>query len=160
MAAHSPQRPVLVAVASDEAAARWDSLSDAALVDSALAALHRMFPGKAPALPRQHLVSRWGLDPWSRGSLSYYAANSSGPGDRATLAEPQSGSLILAGEAVWPLQPSTVAGALLSGREAAQRVLEAAAELPVCGGGSVCALPGGATLRCHQCDADFVTPLA
>ena len=56
-----------------------------------------------------------------------------GPVDCATLAEPQSGSLVLAGEAASAAHPSTVLGAWLSGREAAYRVLDAAAELPQCG---------------------------
>lgn len=54
------------------------------------------------------------------------------PSDRATLAEPASGSLVLAGEAASVLHPGTVHGAYLSGQEAAYRVLDAAAELPQC----------------------------
>lgn len=165
LAAHTPQRPIVGAVAAAEAAERWGDRSDAQLAESAMAALRRVFPS-APS-PRAMLASRWGQDPWARGSTSYYAvdsADSAGPGDRATLAEPQSGSLLLAGEATWAPHPSTVHGALLSGREAALRVLAAAAELPQCGsaGGSgsgsgsgtcVAPPPGGTpSLRC-ECDA-------
>lgn len=79
------------------------------------------------------------------------------PRDRATLAEPQSGSLILAGEAASVLYPSTVHGALLSGRDAAYRVLDARAELPLCGSvggaGGVCvAPPAGAAAALCECD--------
>ena len=58
------------------------------------------------------------------------------PSDRATLAEPQSGSLVLAGEAASVQYPGTVHGAYLSGQEAAYRVLDAAGELPQCGASS------------------------
>ena len=68
------------------------------------------------------------------------------PSDRATLAEPQSGSLVLAGEAASVAHPATVHGAFLSGQEAAYRVLDAARELPQCGsaGGSSSSGSGGA----------------
>lgn len=160
MAAFTRQ-PVLVAVAAAEAGSGWDSLTDLQLAASAMAALRAMFPGlQLPAAPRAVLASRWGSDPWARGSLSYHSAASKGPEDRATLAEPQSGSLLLAGEAVWAAHPSTVHGALLSGQEAALRILDAAGELPECGsgtGGSVSAgscvaAPQNGGLSC-QCDA-------
>lgn len=64
------------------------------------------------------------------------SAVGSTPSDRATLAEPQSGSLVLAGEAASVPYPGTVHGAYLSGEEAAYRVLDACAELPQCGAAS------------------------
>ena len=82
------------------------------------------------------------------------------PSDRATLAEPQSGSLVLAGGAASVAHPATVHGAFLSGQEAAYRVLDAAGELPQCGsgggGGGACVLPprqaaGSSGLQC-DCD--------
>lgn len=147
MAAFGRRPPVLVATAAGAAAAAWQEASDAAVVRGAMAALRAAFPGKAPAAPRAYALSRWGRDPWALGALSYAAAGSTGPSERATLGEPQSGSLILAGEAAWSAHPSTVHGALLSGQEAAMRVLDAAAELPECGssggGGKCLAAPGG-----------------
>ncbi|KAL4424379.1 hypothetical protein ABPG75_001680 [Micractinium tetrahymenae] len=155
MAAYT-RRPVLVALAAGDAAAALEGLTDAEAVASAMAALRAMFPAAAPAAPRSFLLSRWGQDPWARGSLSYYAVGGS-PSDRATLAEPQSSSLILAGEAASVPYPSTVHGALLSGRDAAYRVLDAAAELPVCGSvsgaGGVCvAAPAGTAAPLCECD--------
>ncbi|TFG97309.1 MAG: amine oxidase, partial [Myxococcales bacterium] len=44
-------------------------------------------------------VARWGDDPWSRGSWCTLRPGAS-PSDRATLAEPVAGRLVLAGEAV------------------------------------------------------------
>lgn len=153
---------MLVAVAAAESGAAWDASSDAQLAASAMAALRAMFPGRLlPFSPRAVMASRWGTDPWARGSLTYPAADSRGPGDWATLAEPQSGSLLLAGEGVWGAHPATVHGALLSGHEAALRVMDAAGELPQCGsgsgssasgGGAGSCVAGGAALQC-QCDA-------
>ncbi len=84
------------------------------------------------------------------------------PRDRATLAEPQSSSLILAGEAASVQYPSTVHGALLSGRDAAYRVLDAAAELPLCGSvsgvGGVCVAPPAGAVAA-QCECDDMPPL-
>lgn len=114
VAAHT-RRPVLVGLAAGESARRWAGMSDAQIVGSAMAALAAAFPGRAPAAPRAHLVTRWGSDPWSRGALSFPAAGGRGPSDRATLAEPLSGSLLLAGEAAWGEQAGSVHGALLSG---------------------------------------------
>lgn len=113
--AANTRRPVLVGLIAGESAQRWAAMSDAQIVSSAMAALAAAFPGRAPAAPRSHLVSRWGSDPWARGALSYPAAGGRGPNDRATLGEPMSGSLLLAGEAVWAEQAGTVHGAMLSG---------------------------------------------
>lgn len=49
------------------------------------------------------------------------------PSDRATLAEPLSGSLLFAGEATDPEAPSTLHGAYASGLRAARRVLDSVA---------------------------------
>lgn len=96
--------------------------------------------------------------------LCFAGAVGASPGDRATLAEPQSSSLILAGEAASVQYPSTVHGALLSGRDAAYRVLDAAAELPLCGsvsgaGGACVAPPAGAAAAQCECDAMPQLPL-
>jgi hypothetical protein len=99
------------------------------------------------------------------------AAVGGSPSDRATLAEPQSSSLVLAGEAASVAHPSTVHGAFLSGQEAAYRVLDAARELPQCGtsssgglgsGGGACVLPpleaAATSLQC-DCEQSGAPPL-
>ena len=73
-----------------------------------------------PPLPPPHTRSR-------------HPAVGTSPDDRATLAEPVSGSLVLAGEHTSVPYPATVHGALLAGQEAAARVLAAAALPPNCG---------------------------
>lgn len=74
---------------------------------------------------------------------------------------------MLAGEAASVLYPSTVHGAYLSGEEAAQRVLDAAAQLPQCGassgdaagssGGGSCVVPpaGVETVAAADCACEW-----
>jgi monoamine oxidase len=63
-------------------------------------------------------VARWGDDPWSLGSWCTLRPGAS-PADRASLAEPIDGRLLLAGEAVDLEQPSMLHGAWASGLRAA-----------------------------------------
>lgn len=67
-------------------------------------------------------TSTWSTDPYARGSYSFHAPGS-GPDDRLRLQEPVSDRLYLAGEAVGANNPSTVTGALLSGRYAADQLM-------------------------------------
>lgn len=82
-------------------------------------------------IPRRRLASMtesfychdWGSDPFSRGAYSYVAVG--GMPARTKLAKPIDNTLFFAGEAIDTSgQASTVAGALASGRRAAQLVLE------------------------------------
>lgn len=67
-------------------------------------------------------TSTWSSDPYARGSYSFHAPGS-GLDDRLRLQEPISDNLYLAGEAVGVNNPSTVTGALLSGRNAADQLM-------------------------------------
>lgn len=72
-------------------------------------------------------VARWGDEPWTRGAWRTLRPGAS-PADRAALADPIDGRLVLAGEAVDLLQPSMVHGAWTSGvRSAAWCLAEGAA---------------------------------
>lgn len=75
------------------------------------------------ALLQHALVTRWAGDPFARGSYSFLAVGAS-PEVRATLATPPGPSLVLAGEHTSVDSPATVHGALRSGREAAQRLID------------------------------------
>lgn len=65
----------------------------------------------------------FGADPWSRGAYSYVAAG--GTSAFRTLSRPLENTLFFAGEAIDEDQASTVAGAIQSGRDAAERILAA-----------------------------------
>ncbi len=68
--------------------------------------------------------TRWAADPWSLGAYSFLPVGAD-PGLRRTLAEPIDGRLHFAGEAVAQDAPSTVHGAVESGRRAAANVAAA-----------------------------------
>ena len=113
---------IAVGFAAGSEARRLEALDDDAVLAEAHAALGAAL-GKAD-LPAADagFVTRWGQDPFSRGSYSFLAVGSS-PEDRDALAEPLGPRVILAGEAASRLHPSTVAGAWLSGEAAVDRLL-------------------------------------
>ena len=76
--------------------------------------------------PTDVLITRWGTDPFALGSHSFHRVGGS-VADRRALAAPVAGRLFFAGEATHADHPSTVHGALLSGRRAAREVAAAAA---------------------------------
>jgi monoamine oxidase len=102
----------------------WDlaHAGDAAAVDFALSQLRAMFGGRVDRLfgDSRHLVTRWDADEWVRGAYSFVR-----PGDyaaRAALAQPLGGGrLLFAGEACHDGMAGTVAGAWISGQDAARR---------------------------------------
>lgn len=67
-------------------------------------------------------TSNWSADPYARGSYSFHPPGS-GLDDRRRLQQPISDRLYLAGEAVGVDNPSTVTGAVLSGRYAANQLM-------------------------------------
>lgn len=113
--------PVLMGFAAADGARRWESRTDAAIVASALGALTRALPVTVPQ-PVAAQVTRWGRDPYSYGSYSFYALGS-GPNLRDQLARPVSARLLLAGEATDRRHFATVRGAYRSGRRAAAALL-------------------------------------
>lgn len=68
-------------------------------------------------------TSAWSLDPFARGAYSFYAPGS-GIDDRLRLRQPIGERVYLAGEAVGADNPATVTGAVVSGRYAANQVLQ------------------------------------
>ena len=93
----------------------------AAAADFALGQLRAIFGGRVDRLfaGGTKLVTRWDADPWVRGAYAYVR-----PGDaaaRTALAQPLAdGRLLLAGEACHDGFAGTVAGAWISGQDAAR----------------------------------------
>lgn len=114
--------PVLLGFAAGDFGRRVDTMGDEEAVASALATLRSAYPD-APE-PVDALVTRWGADEFARGSYSFAAVGSE-PSMRDDLATPVGEQVYLAGEATSREHPSTVHGALLSGRRAAEQVLDA-----------------------------------
>jgi monoamine oxidase len=95
---------------------------EAAAVDFALGQLRALFGGQVDKLfaGGTHLVTHWDTDPFVRGAYSFVR-----PGDadaRGALARPLAdGHLLFAGEACHQGMTGTVAGAWISGQDAARR---------------------------------------
>ena len=114
--------PVLMALNGGAAAAAVDGMPvdrQTALASDVLAAV---YPGRFRP-PRAAQASSWWEDEFSRGSYSFTAVGS-GLQDREVLAAPVDGRLWLAGEASHAELHSTVHGAWLSGRAAAERATD------------------------------------
>lgn len=98
-----------------------ESWNDGQLRQEAWQILQRLFPGATS--PVAFRATRWGSDPFARGSYSYLPPGVS-PHLRAALAEPQP-PLFFAGEATHENMSATVHGAYLSGQRAAAELDDA-----------------------------------
>ena len=100
---------------------RWtESSSPADLMASALPIARRLFGDDIS--PVEVRTSNWAVDPYALGTYSFHAPGS-GLDDRRRLQEPIGDRLYLAGEAVGVDNPSTVTGAVVSGRYAAGQLM-------------------------------------
>lgn len=115
-------QPILLAFNAGTYARALEPLADEAIVDRAMQALHAVYGADIPD-PSGWLITRWASDALAGGSYSYLPPGAT-PADRAALAESVADRLFFAGEATSPDYPATVHGALLSGRAAAQRIVD------------------------------------
>jgi monoamine oxidase len=97
----------------------WDDRTTAA---SAVESLRTMF-GSAVPDPVGSQISRWRQDPFARGAYSFKAVGSSRKDRKALFGADWDGRLLFAGEAASADQPSTVHGALITGRGSASALL-------------------------------------
>jgi monoamine oxidase len=115
-------QPLLVGFNAARMAEEVEGLDDADTTQSALEALRAMFGSAVPA-PVGAQVSRWRQDPFALGSYSFKAVGSSRKDRKALFGPDWEGRLLFAGEATSADQPSTVHGALITGRLAAHTLL-------------------------------------
>jgi monoamine oxidase len=117
--------PLLVAWAGGPRAHRLAAGADrAGIVRKALASLKQLFGGiDIQAQLRAWYYHDWQQDPLARGAYSYVTVGADDA--RASLARPLEDTLFFAGEATDVEEGGTVAGALRSGRRAAEEVLAA-----------------------------------
>ena len=104
-------------------AARLTGSASRVLVREALASVQAVFGDAVTEQLAAAYVQDWQADPYSRGGYSFVRV--SGHGGRERLAEPVGETLFFAGEATDREEAGTVAGALRSGRRAAQELLNA-----------------------------------
>ena len=114
------QQPVLAMFNAGSFGTELEQYSDQELAELAVDVLERVF-GDVPA-PVDSVSTRWRSDTWTRGSYSYVPAGASFD-SYAELARPVGERLFFAGEATHNRYPSTVHGALLSGRRAARQII-------------------------------------
>jgi polyamine oxidase len=116
--------PILVFLTSGDHGRTLAGLSDADAVAQAMEVARKCFAANAPN-PIAFAVTRWGTDPYARGSFSYPAVGAKAE-DRATLAAPVAARVFFAGEATNATQSATVHGAYQTGLRAAKELLAAA----------------------------------
>ena len=87
--------PILVALNTGKHAIALDGKSDGEITSHMLQVLRAVQGGPIPK-PTRVLITRWGRDPFTRGSYSYIKIGSS-PADQDALAAPVGGRLLFAG---------------------------------------------------------------
>lgn len=115
-------KPCLIGVLTGEAAVQMANETDDSIVEAATASIESVYPEVRDTTLVESIVTRWQVDPFSRGSYSYVGLEAT-PADYDLLARPIGESLFFAGEATSRSYPATVHGAYISGLRAANEVL-------------------------------------
>lgn len=110
-------QPVLIALVSGPSAYMSEAESTETLVNGAFSTLKKIYGEDIPNPIASHRT-RWYSDEFSKGTYSYIGIGSTGD-EYDILARPVDDKIFFAGEATWRFNPSTVAGAFLSGVRAA-----------------------------------------
>jgi monoamine oxidase len=111
-------QPLIIGFNAARMADEVEGWSDRDTIASALDALRAMF-GSAVPDPAGAQISRWRQDPFALGAYSFKAVGSSRKDRKALYGADWDERLFFAGEATSADQPSTVHGALITGRLAA-----------------------------------------
>ncbi len=112
--------PVLMSINTGQFAHDLEKMSDAHVIDRAMAVLRTIYGESIPD-PTDYLLTSWMNDPFSMGAYSYIPIGASGD-DYKAMAQPVADRLFFAGEATTREYPSTVHGAFLSGQREAERI--------------------------------------
>lgn len=113
-------QPALMGFTAGATAREVERLSDAEVVARIMRCLAVRYGPGFPE-PLEVRVTRWGADPFARGSYSYLPVGATRR-DRIQLARPVGKTLFFAGEATHADDPSTVHGAYWSGLRAADEI--------------------------------------
>jgi monoamine oxidase len=115
-------QPLIVGFNAARVAEEVEGLDDRDTTASAMAALRAMFGSSVPD-PLGAQISRWRQDPFALGAYSFKAVGSSRKDRKALFGADWGDRLFFVGEATSADQPSTVHGALITGRAAALALL-------------------------------------
>lgn len=115
-------KPILMGWLSGDAAVVREAWTDAQITAEAMTRLRATVSASAPD-PLNVKITRWGQDPYARGSYSSFNMSTQ-LGDRALLREPTAGNKLLwAGEATMDTGFAQVPGAWESGKREADRLI-------------------------------------
>eukprot|EP00747_Dinoflagellata_sp_TGD_P023478 gnl/TRDRNA2_/TRDRNA2_129833_c1_seq2.p1 gnl/TRDRNA2_/TRDRNA2_129833_c1~~gnl/TRDRNA2_/TRDRNA2_129833_c1_seq2.p1 ORF type:complete len:197 (-),score=10.42 gnl/TRDRNA2_/TRDRNA2_129833_c1_seq2:65-655(-) len=131
--AYSISQPVLVGLMHGDTARRLERLNDSDIVSEAMASLRVIFPDLDD--PEDFLVTRWSADENARGSYTYWPVNLTAQMKQAL--QDREGRLFLAGEGTSVCDWGTVEGAVMTGKSAAQTIMQdLGLAVPVVGSGT------------------------
>lgn len=117
------KQPILLSFNAGAIAAQLELQTDQQIKDSFMKVLKTIYGDKVTQ-PKEVVITRWKLDPFSYGSYSHLMVGGELE-DYDTLAKSEGGRLFFAGEATYRQQPATVHGAYASGMRAAEELLKA-----------------------------------
>jgi monoamine oxidase len=120
---HASELSTIVALVGGATARTLVQQGERAMINAAVAGLTSAL-GSAIVSVRAARASRWSADPLARGSYTALDVGAT-PDDRRRLAQLFGDRVAVAGEATDHREPSTVHGALRSGRRAARQLIEA-----------------------------------
>lgn len=100
-----------------------EAMTDAEITDEAMDVLRAMYGPGIPD-PVNVIQTRWDSDPYSKGAYSYLAAGADVDKHRNKLRNPVSNRLFFAGEATSASYYATTTGAMLTGAQAAQEIID------------------------------------
>jgi polyamine oxidase len=124
---HITGKPILMGWLVGDAASAREGWTDAQIQGEAMTRLRSTVSATAPD-PISVVVTRWGQDPYARGSYSTFTTTTL-LGDRALLRSPLAGNkLLFAGEATMDSGFAQVPGAYTSGKREAERLIGAYAQ--------------------------------
>jgi monoamine oxidase len=118
---HFSNSPILMMMAPHGLGKAVENMTNSEARDFAYKNIQSVLGENLPE-PVGHLRTRWGSNPFSMGSYSYRNVGTS-PDDRIALQKSVDNRIYFAGEAVHDTMYGTTHGALLSGRDAAKRIL-------------------------------------
>lgn len=122
------QLPALVLLTGGQLSREIEQWDESAVADWAMDVVRDLFGDAAPR-PTSVERTRWGHDPYARGSYSFVALGST-PADIDALAEPVGGRLFFAGEATYRHHWGGAHGAYASGLREAARLTRDPTVLP------------------------------
>ncbi|WPF86992.1 FAD-dependent oxidoreductase [Cyanobacterium aponinum AL20118] len=115
------KKPILLGFNAGKFGKEIESWSDEEIIADAMKTLRQIYGNSIPQ-PIDYQLTRWSQDPFTFGSYSYYATNST-PNHRQELAKPINKRVFFAGEATSIDYPATVHGAYFSGLRVSQEII-------------------------------------